>query len=149
MSESDEKLLERLRSAVQAADPVPAQVLAAARAAFTLRQLDAELLELQRDSLREPAAAARAGAEDRILSFVSGAVTVDVEVVEIGERRDLVAHVAGAELTAASVEIDGVSTEVTPGADGLLTARGLRSGTLCLDLTTDAGQRLRTGPVQI
>lgn len=149
MSETDEVLLERLRSVVQAADPVPDQVLTVARAAFTLRGLDAELLELQRDSLREPATAARANSEDRILTFVNGDVTVDVEVVEVGERRDLVAHVAGVELTAATVEIDGVPTVTPPGADGLLTARGLPAGALSLDLTTVAGQRLRTGPVQI
>src|SRR5262249_46475986 len=53
----DEALLERLRAICAEVDPVPDLVFQAARAAFTLRRLDAELAELVLDSADEPAGA--------------------------------------------------------------------------------------------
>ena len=59
----DEELLAQLRAAAGQADPVPPGVVEAARAALSMRALDAELLELTADSAAAGAApaATRAG----------------------------------------------------------------------------------------
>ena len=47
----DDDLLRELGRVVTAADPVPPEVIAAAKASFTWRTIDAELAELAFDSL--------------------------------------------------------------------------------------------------
>lgn len=99
---ADEALLEQLRAAAATADRVPAHVLAAAVAAFELRDLDGELAELVSDSAADAgpvlvrgAAGGALAAGPRALCFGSGAVTVDVEVVAEGTGRRLVGLASG------------------------------------------------------
>ncbi len=88
------ELLDRVRRVVEEADPVPAAVLAAARAAFDLRTLDADLAELVADS-RDSAALVRGPSGRRQLAFAAGAVTLDVEVTADGSRRRLLGFAEG------------------------------------------------------
>src|SRR5262249_7326628 len=82
----DEALLERLRAICAEVDPVPDLVFQAARAAFTLRRLDAELAELVLDSADAPAGAvavrAAGPADIRMLSFTAGPLRVELQVTE-------------------------------------------------------------------
>jgi hypothetical protein len=76
-------LLERLRALVESVDPVPPRVQEAARAAYTWRTIDAELMELARDSAldrsEEPAQVRSAGGA-RLLGFDAGALSIELEV---------------------------------------------------------------------
>ncbi len=84
-----EPLLAELRSVIERADPIPPAVLAAAKACFTWRTIDAELAELVADS-DLVGSATRAMAAPRLLTFEAAGLTVEVEVGETGETRRLV-----------------------------------------------------------
>lgn len=75
----DAALLAELRAATELHDPVPERALAAARAAYTWRTIDAELAELQFDSLVD-AAPVRGMAWPRQLSFDTGSAGLEIEV---------------------------------------------------------------------
>ncbi len=78
---SDDELMAALGEAVAEADAVTDSAREAARAAFTWRTVDTELLELLHDSALEEGAAVRSGGRHaRTLSFVSGMLGLEVEV---------------------------------------------------------------------
>ena len=89
--QADDDLLERLRRAMSHADPVPAGVAAAAKAAFIWRTIDAELAELADDALLEAGAGGvlvRGGAgAERLLTFESPELTVELEAASTGRSR--------------------------------------------------------------
>ena len=90
----EDALADRLRRVATEADPVPAQVLVAARAAFDLRALEADLAELVADS-RDSAALVRGPSGRRQLAFAAGVVTLDVEVTADGPTRRLLGFAEG------------------------------------------------------
>jgi hypothetical protein len=92
----DIALLARLGELFDEIDPVPDAVLAAARGSFTWRTVDAELAELQDDSALTPLAGIRGHGDSRLLTFEAPAVTVVVEVTEVGDERHLVGQVVPA-----------------------------------------------------
>ncbi len=150
----EDALAEQLRAVVAEADAPPEIVYEAAHAAFDLRRLDAELAALVRDSADDPAAAlaVRGDAEERLLSFEVGEVTVEMQISQNADRRDILAHISGADLAAAAIETSGAGTDPAgvirqidlPVDDGILIARGLPAGLLRLSLTTVAGALLVT-----
>ena len=79
---ADDELERRLRALATEADPPPALVVDAAKAAFALRDLDAELAVLVADSaVDDPAVLTRAVVSDvRMLSFECGDVAVELDV---------------------------------------------------------------------
>jgi hypothetical protein len=84
-------LVDRVRTALDDTDPVPPDVLEAARASLTWLTVDAELAELSEDS------AAFAGARStveapRILNFECPTGVVVLEVTQRGEQRRLLGH---------------------------------------------------------
>jgi hypothetical protein len=89
-------LLTRLGELFDEIDPVPDVVLEAARASFAWRTIDAELAELQDDSALTPLAGIRGHGDSRLLTFEAPAITVVVEVTEVGEERRLVGQVVPA-----------------------------------------------------
>jgi hypothetical protein len=101
---NDDALLDRLRRVVAEADPMPLEVLLAAEAAFTTRDLDGELAVLVADSADaasdlafEPVRAGTPGSgASRLLSFAGGGVQIDLEVNEHGDRLDLFGQFTGA-----------------------------------------------------
>lgn len=113
---SDEQLVAALGEALSAADPVPDEVVAAARATWTWRTIDAELAELVGDSALE-AAAVRGGAGPRILTFAVGSLTLVVEVAEQRDRRRLLGQIVAPRT--AEVELDHAQGAVTVAADEL------------------------------
>ena len=77
----DDELMAALAEAVSEADAVTDRRREAARAAFTWRSVDAELMELLHDSALDAGAAVRgAGDPGRLLSFVNRELTLEVEV---------------------------------------------------------------------
>jgi hypothetical protein len=107
----DDALLARLRRIAAEADPVPELVIQAARAAFGLRELDARLAELVRDSAVDISAIAVRGTDRRLLSFEVGDVAVECEITERDSRRDIIGQLVGG--TAAGIDVEVAGTEVT------------------------------------
>lgn len=138
----DEVLLERLRAICGEVDPMPDLVVQAARAAFSLRRLDAELAELMLDSADEPAGAVAvraAGLADiRMLSFAAGPLTVELQVTERDGARHLVAQVTGVELAAAVLETSA-GRRALETDDGVLIAEHVPAGRARFRLTTVTG----------
>lgn len=80
MTDPDDILSDELRAAAGLADGVPAAVVAAARASFTWRTIDAELATLAYDSADDLVGSVR-GSGPRLLTFGGGdGVSVDVEL---------------------------------------------------------------------
>lgn len=83
----DQQLISRLGEVLGQVDPVPADVAEFARAAFTWRDIDAELAAIEYDSSTEDAlSGVRSTATARILSFEAGEWGVDVEYHEPTQR---------------------------------------------------------------
>lgn len=86
---SDDELAGWLAAAARRFDPVPEDVLAAARGSFAWRAVDAELAGLAYDSLVDEdqlPAVVRGANRSRMLSFQAPDLTVEVEVDESGTR---------------------------------------------------------------
>jgi hypothetical protein len=88
LSPEDRLLLDEIQAAAEVHDPVPAQVLTAAKASFTWRTIDAELAELVDDSVLT-GAGVRAADGPRMLTFEAGDTTVVVEILDSGAGRQL------------------------------------------------------------
>ncbi len=90
MDPRDEALLDQLRGALDAADPVPETLVEAAKSAYTWLTIDAELAALADDSLLA-GGAVRSAATARSLTFECATGVVLLEVSDEGddERRIL------------------------------------------------------------
>ena len=80
--DGDDRLVEALRRVLAEADEVPTDVVAAARAAWTWRTIDAELAALVHDSTLDvqELAGVRGAATVRALSFTVGEHYLELEV---------------------------------------------------------------------
>jgi hypothetical protein len=145
----DASLLAGLGEAAEEVDPTPEFVLAAARAVFALRRLDAELAELVRDSADERAGliAVRGDGDVRLISFETGPVAVELQVTQRGSMRDLVAQISGADVAVAEVETPGLRHNAAL-ADGVVTVDGVPAGLLRLHVRTADGHELVTSWVR-
>jgi hypothetical protein len=85
---TNDPTLGTLRNVIDRADPVPAAVVDAARAAYVWRTIDAELAELTADSAMA-AAGVRSSSAPRLLTFEGAGVEVEVEVAQTGPTRHL------------------------------------------------------------
>ncbi|HLV73548.1 MAG TPA: hypothetical protein VKY91_12245 [Vulgatibacteraceae bacterium] len=85
---NDDELMAGIRSAFEVLDPVPEEVLAAARSAIAWRTPSALLAEQAHDRAPRPAAGVRGGAA-RVLTFTCAAATVEIEVWEHGAEREI------------------------------------------------------------
>jgi hypothetical protein len=135
----DERLLDELRRAVAAADPVPDHALAAAEAAIEWRTIDDELAELLHDSSaeREPAGV-RAEAATRLLSFAGARVRVEVEVSGSGPARTLIGQLLPAASARIEIRHRGGVTTVAADPRGRFTAAGVPAGSVSLRCHVDA-----------
>ncbi|MFC4052267.1 hypothetical protein ACFOY4_21500 [Actinomadura syzygii] len=123
---NDDELMAGVRGAFETLDPVPDEVLAAARAAFALRVPSATLAELSHDRAGQTAAGVR-GTAGRVLTFAcpDGTVEVEVEVAAHGRDRELTGRLVPP--SAALVRVRHL--ELPP--DGI-TARAESAGLFCL-----------------
>ena len=152
MSDRDDELERRLRALATEADPPPELVVESAKAAFALRDLDAELAELVADSaVDDPAVLTRAVVSDvRMLSFECGDVVVelDVEADPLSRRVRLSGLAVGAVGVVTLVRSDGRST-VDLGDGGRFVADDVEPGPLRLELTTPDGRRVTTSWIHV
>jgi hypothetical protein len=125
----DEELIARLRQVVRLADPVPATLIAAARAAFALRDADARIAELVRDSVLDAPLAAVRGDDVRMLSFEAGGTAIECEVTARADGRDVHGQLSGAAATSVEAQVPSrqpVGADVQP--HGFFSVRGLPPG---------------------
>ncbi|WP_206791237.1 hypothetical protein [Amycolatopsis sp. MtRt-6] len=142
---ADDELMDVLRAAAAAADPVPDLVLRQARAALTTRDLDAELADLAFDSDLAEAGAVRAGGEDvRLLSFEASRVSVELQVEYARGRVALRGLITGA-TGEAVIEVAGERHTRPIGPEGWFTATGLPRGATRVTVTAADGTTVTTG----
>jgi hypothetical protein len=135
---SDDELVGALRRVAAEADPVPDDVVAAARAALGTRDLDAELAVLIADSASasgtaEPAfEPVRTGADavpdSRLLTFRGGGIELDVEVSGQGPVVDLVGQLTGGSAGECVLEHAGGRYPLDPDPLGRFLVTGVRRG---------------------
>jgi len=129
---SDDDLIRRLRRIAAEADPVPESLYLAARAAFALRDVDARVAELVRDSaMDEPLVAVRAPRDPgaRMLSFEAAGTVIECEITARAGARDVSGQLSGSAATSVAAEVAGqppVPAEVR--AHGFFAVRGLPPG---------------------
>lgn len=135
---TDEELLAQLRAAGTVADGPPEVVLAAAKAAFGLRALDAELAELVADSL-ESGSLVRGATTVRLVTFEAAGVTVDLEVTPEGERHRLLGQLSGASGRPVQLDAGGRQWRVAVDELGRFAVDDVAAGPLRLRCTSAAG----------
>jgi hypothetical protein len=132
--EADERLLGALRTVVGMADPVPTDVVEAAKASLTWRSIDAELAELAYDSLLDDGllVGTRSETAPRSLTFEAAGVTVEVEVVDVGAQRRLLGQLVPP--GPADIQVRHSGGLIRVGADevGRFTAAGVAPGPVSL-----------------
>lgn len=97
--EPDDAVLEdELRQIIEHLDPVPENLLAAAKDCYTWRTIDSDLAELVFDSVAENHGVLVRGADHaRLLSFEATGLTVDVQVTGTGQARRIIGQLAPAQ----------------------------------------------------
>lgn len=83
----DDRLLASLAAAFEATDPIPEAVVAAAKATFTWRTIDAELASLVFDSATEELAGVRRADSTRQMTFRTPGVEIELVVMSETSRR--------------------------------------------------------------
>jgi hypothetical protein len=143
---TDDELMALLAEAVAETDAVTERRRAAAQAAFTWRDVDAELMELLHDSALEAGAAVRStGQVSRVLSFGRGAFTLELEV-----SRDVILGqlIPGRPGTVVVQQIDVEPTTVATDGSGFFRIEGIEGGLVRFVVTAD-GQTLTTAWVHV
>jgi hypothetical protein len=142
---SDDQLLEWLNQFAVLSDPVPERLLAAAREAFSLRELDARVAELVHDSVVDTPAAPVPDLRSRMLSFESGDVAVECAVTAYASRRDIYGQLVGGNAQVVDAEVAGrAAVTVRVDANGCFGVRGLASGPVRLRCRLADGTTLVT-----
>ena len=122
----DDRLTGRLTDLLGDADPVPPEVLQAARSSLGWLDVDAALARLVADSLQAATTARGGGA--RLLTFETADVVIDVEVSEVGTQLRIVGQVAPAQPARVRADQPGGGVEVTTDALGRFTIDDLPPG---------------------
>lgn len=131
----DDELAGWLARAIAHADPVPAQLLDAARAAYGLRDLDARVAELVRDSAVDAPAALVRGDGRRLLSFETGDIVIECEVRRHPARVDVLGQLVGGTATSITAHVAASPrdpVQVPVDQDGQFSIHGLPDGVLRL-----------------
>ena len=118
-------------------EAVPAELVAAAKAAIMWRTIDAELAELTYDSQLDDLALSgvRSGEPSRLLTFESPGLIVEVESLDAGTRRRLVGQLVPAQPGRVQVRHGGGTIEVPADDLGRFTADGILPGPVSLRCT--------------
>ena len=135
----DDELLDQLRA--HQADPAPASLLAAAKAAYSWRTDDPLAAPSYDSLLDESLSSVRGEQESRLLSFSSSGLTLDLEVAGDGQARRLVGQLDPAQ-PADVVARHGGGQSVEAAADewGRFVVERVDAGPLSLRVTS--GERV-------
>ena len=138
-----------IRAVLDEADPVPAHVVAAAKASYTWRTIDAELAELADDSALAPTAGIRGQGGPRLLTFEAPTVTVVVEVTDVGDRRRILGQLVGPQQARVDVRhADG--TETVPADEvGRFSVDAVPAGPVSFVCHTGSGRSVVTSWVTV
>lgn len=142
-SAEEEWLVDALRRGLSDSDPAPSDVTDFAKAAFSWRAVDAELAELDFDSVDEDMpAGVRSSATARMISFQSGPWTLDVEFDSASSR--LMGAISPQ--VAYSIDMHTAAGLFTVDSDevGRFEFEGLASGPLSLVLRLAGGTVIKT-----
>ncbi len=141
---ADDELVVRLRRIAARADPVPEALLTAARESFGLRDLDARVAELVRDSAVGATATAVRGPSARLLSFEAADAVIECQVTTRGARRDIIGQLVGAVATVVHVQTGTESADVLADEHGRFSVSDLPAGLLRLCCSLADGTTLVT-----
>jgi hypothetical protein len=142
-SKEDEKLLAMLRKGLADSDAVPSDVVAFAKAAFTWRDIDAELAELDFDSADEEVpAGVRSSTTLRMISFQAGQWMIDIEYDEAAGR--LIGATSPPARYTVELHTSGASFTTESDDMGRFTADGIARGPLGMVLRFIRGQVVKT-----
>ncbi len=130
-----------LGKALAAPREIPPEWREAARAAYTWRTVDEELLALVHDSAADGVAAVRGEAEARTLAFSGGGLTLEVELADRRIEGQLDGDGAGEVIFE---HVDGRSRSTTIDESGFFTLTGEDHGLVRFAVRADAGGRLVT-----
>jgi hypothetical protein len=132
----DERLLDALRELTARVDPVPPDVVDAARSAIAWRRMDAELAELLYDSVEDQAALAGVRSEGgpRLLTFEAAEISVELEVTPSGDERRLVGQIVPPGEARLQVRHPAGVVEVTADALGRFATGALPAGPVSIRL---------------
>ncbi len=148
----DDALLDALRGLAQQEDPVPGEVVLAARSAFAYRRLDAELAELVRDTsdeVKELLAVRSPVAYARLLTFEASGTIIEVEVDAHAGQLRLLGQLVPAQPAAVEVRHTGGTLAVTADEVGRFRAVGIGPGPLSLRCRLAGGQTVETSWVTV
>lgn len=136
----DDALTAELRTAGQL-DDVPLETMAAAKASFLWRTVDAELAELVGDSAEEDAllAGVRSTSTIRMLTFRSPTLTVEVEALDVGGRRRLIGQLVPPQGGRITVRHGGGTPAVVADEFGRFTVDDVAPGPVSLHCSGVAG----------
>jgi hypothetical protein len=142
----DDELLAALREVAARVDPVPDDVVLAARSAIAYRRMDAGLAELLYDSAVAEDRLAGVRGDDggwRQLTFEGPGVTIDLEVVPEGGRRRVNGQLVPPGVADLRLRHPGGEIETTADELGRFSAEGIRPGPLSIRLERDGADPLR------
>lgn len=140
LNNEDRAVLAAICAAADEIDPVPLDVVAAARASLAWLDVDAELAELVADS-GLTAVGVRSATASRLLVFTAGSYEIDIEVIGTADTRRIVGQITPpgpGQLEVRHADID----EPTPAAIdelGRFIVEGVRTGLLSLHCTLEGG----------
>ncbi|GAA4242701.1 hypothetical protein GCM10022254_76690 [Actinomadura meridiana] len=148
---NDDELIAGVRAAFDALDPVPGEVLAAARAAIAWKAPSATLAELKRDRAARAAAGVR-GPAARVLTFACPGGSVEVEVSTNGRDRELTGRLvpsvpALVEVRHRDVPPDGITVRAEPA--GLFCVPGVPEGLVSLVFRLEDGTSIVTSWIRL
>lgn len=142
-SREDDQLLARLRLGLALSDVAPSDVTAFAKAAFSWRDIDAELAELDFDSIDEDIpSGVRSSATARMISFQAGQWMLDVEYDEAASR--LMGHISPEAGYTIELHTSGAFFTAESDERGRFEAGGVASGPLSMVLRFADGQVIKT-----
>lgn len=141
---TDDALIDQLHAALAAADPVPADVLAVAKASFTWRTVDAELAELAFDSATEELAGVRSHDAARQLTFDAPGVQVELMVHGTGDERRLTGQLVPPQAATVELRSGSETLHATAADDGAFTFPAVPAGPVSIRCSLAAGGTLAT-----
>jgi len=143
ISSEDQEVLAKLREGLRSSDPTPSDIAEFAKAAFEWRGIDAELAELDFDSVEgDQLQGVRSTATSRMISFQAGQWMLDVEYDEATGR--LMGHISPQSSFTVELHTSGALFSVESDELGRFEAESVSPGPLSMVLRLGDGSVIKT-----